>query len=291
MRVVESSAEMRSLSSDLKRHSKTIGFVPTMGFLHEGHMSLMRRAHAMADVTVVSIFVNPTQFGPNEDLDQYPRDLSGDLERAASCGVEIAYVPDVEAMYPEGFQTYVSVTDLSLPLCGASRPGHFRGVATVVAKLFNVVRPDVAVFGRKDYQQLKVIERMVRDLDMGIQIEAGPIVRETDGLAMSSRNSYLSGDERRQATCLVRGMRQAQSLFEKGERSADRLVATARSVIDVEPDAKVDYVEVRDAETLAALTTVGDRAVMALAVFVGTTRLIDNVLLGVDGPLVAKVDV
>jgi len=291
IQVIEDPDGMRSLSSELRRQSKTIAFVATMGFLHEGHLSLMRRAHAMADVTVVSIFVNPTQFGPTEDLDQYPRDLDGDLAKAASCEVEVAYVPNVQKMYAKEFQTYVSVTDLSLPLCGASRPGHFRGVATVVTKLFNVVQPDIAVFGRKDYQQLKVIERMVRDLDMGIRVEAGPIVREADGLAMSSRNSYLTESQRRQATCLVRGMKKTQLAFDAGQRSVERLVAIARSVIEREPDARVDYVEVRDAETLAPLTRVEGRAVMALAVFFGTTRLIDNVVLGMDKLLDVQVDV
>lgn len=280
IRVIHEPDEMRSVSQAWRRAGERIGLVPTMGYLHEGHVSLMRLSAARCPHTVVSIFVNPTQFGPAEDLSRYPRDLPGDLRASASAGVEVAFVPSAEAMYPAGFQTFVEVGDLARPLCGASRPGHFRGVATVVAKLLNQVQPDVACFGAKDFQQLQVVRRMVRDLDLPVEIVAGPTVREPDGLAMSSRNAYLSPAERIAATVLVRALRAAWQAFDQGERGAADLAREARAVLDAEPLARVDYVEVLDAESLAEVTTLERPAVLALAVRLGRTRLIDNTVLG-----------
>ncbi len=279
MRVVRTKREMRELSEQWRREGRRIAFVPTMGFLHEGHLSLCDIARQAGDVVVMSIFVNPTQFGPNEDLARYPRDLEGDVAKARARGVDVVYAPSASEVYPAGFQTYVEVTELSLPLCGSRRPGHFRGVATVVTKLFNVVRPHVAVFGEKDYQQLKVIERLVRDLDLDVEILSGPIVRESDGLAMSSRNAYLSAEERQRAVSLSRGLRRALALFRDGERRGSVLVEAVRKEMDEAGGIRIDYVELRDAETLAELEVADRPAVLAVAAFVGDTRLIDNVVL------------
>jgi len=247
-----------------------------MGALHDGHLALVRAARARADVVILTIFVNPTQFGPNEDLAKYPRDEAGDIARARTAGIDLAFCPDAAAMYPPGSQTFVEVRELQKPLCGASRPGHFTGVATVVTKLFHATLPHVAVFGEKDYQQLAIIRRMVRDLDFGIEIVSVPIVREPDGLAMSSRNAYLGPDERRAALALSAGLAAAQAAFAAGERDAAALVAAARAPIEAEPLARIDYVELRDADELTELARVDRRAVLAMAVFIGKTRLIDN---------------
>jgi pantoate--beta-alanine ligase len=277
--LVHTPKELRALLARARGEGKTIGFVPTMGYLHEGHLSLMRIAAQRSDLVCISIFVNPTQFGPTEDLDRYPRDLHGDLSKAVHCGVDVCYAPSKHTVYPPGFQTYVAVEALSRPLCGAKRPGHFRGVATVVAKLFNLVQPDCAVFGKKDFQQLAVIRRMVRDLDMGVEIVGAPIVRENDGLAMSSRNAYLTTRQRRQATCLYRSLERAKTLFGRGERDTLKLVSAVRTLIEAEPEARVDYIEIRDPETLEPLERIVDRGLVALAVFFGKTRLIDNTVL------------
>lgn len=276
--VVTDPRQMRTLARTHLREGRTIAFVPTMGYLHEGHMSLFRIGRKRGDVLVASIFVNPTQFGPNEDLDRYPRDMDGDLAKAESCGVDLVYAPEASAVYPEGFQTYVEVTELTRPLCGTKRPGHFRGVATVVSKLFHVVMPDLAVFGQKDYQQLKVIERMVRDLDMDIEIVSGPIVREEDGLAMSSRNAYLTESERVQATALFRGLSAAKAVFDGGERERDALLSAARRVMEAEPDIRLDYLELRDADSLREVHEITAPVVMAVAAYLGKTRLIDNMV-------------
>ncbi len=251
-----------------------------MGYLHDGHVSLLEEGRRVCDRLVLSIFVNPTQFAPTEDLARYPRDLEGDLAKAAGAGTDVAFVPGDSEMYPRGYQTFVQVRELEKGLCGAHRPGHFVGVATVVCKLFNIVRPHIAIFGEKDYQQLAVIRRMVADLDMPIDILGLPTVREPDGLAMSSRNKYLSPEERRRALALSSGLRGARALFEGGERDAAKLVAAAQA--EIAPAAtRVDYVELRDAATLAAVPErVVAPAVMAVAAFVGTTRLIDNQRLG-----------
>ncbi|HWU90779.1 MAG TPA: pantoate--beta-alanine ligase [Kofleriaceae bacterium] len=269
-------AAMRARAEDLRRDGRRIAVVPTMGALHDGHLALLRAARGRADVVILTIFVNPTQFGPNEDLSRYPRDEAGDLAKARACGIDLAFCPDAPAMYPPGSQTFVEVRELSRPLCGASRPGHFAGVATVVTKLFHATLPHLAVFGEKDYQQLAIIRRMVRDLDFGIEIASIPIVREPDGLAMSSRNAYLSPEQRRAALSLSRGLAAAEAAFAAGERSAAALLAAARAPIEAEPLARIDYVELRDALELSPIERRERPAVLAMAVFVGATRLIDN---------------
>lgn len=258
---------------------RPIHFVPTMGYFHEGHLSLMRRARADDGAVIVSVFVNPLQFGPQEDLAQYPRDFERDRQLAESVGVEAIFAPDVAEMYPAGFQTEVRVKELSKPLCGKSRPGHFEGVATVVLKLFQMVMPDRAYFGMKDYQQLRIIQQMVRDLHLPVEIVPCPIVREPDGLAMSSRNVYLSPDARAAATVLYRSLQWAQAQYAAGERDADKLRTGVYEQIAAEPLARIDYVEVVDAETLQPIERIERPALVALAVFFGRARLIDNCLL------------
>ncbi|MFH1117922.1 MAG: pantoate--beta-alanine ligase [Pseudomonadota bacterium] len=262
-----------------RQEHQSIGLVPTMGYLHEGHLSLMRKARSENDVLVATIFVNPTQFGPNEDLDKYPRDPEGDAEKCRSAGVDILFVPGPGEVYRAGFQTYVSVEKLSAPLCGASRPGHFRGVATVVLKLFNMVQPSRAYFGRKDYQQVQVIKTMVRDLDLDVQIVECDTIREDDGLAMSSRNAYLAPDHRKQAVCLYQALMEAKSLFKRGEKRAEDYLGAMRKRVNAEPDAEVDYIGIVHPETLDHLDEVKDNALGILAVRIGSTRLIDNMLL------------
>jgi pantoate--beta-alanine ligase len=257
-----------------------VGLVPTMGYLHEGHLSLVRAARADNAHTVASIFVNPAQFGPNEDLARYPRDEAGDLELLRAAGVDAVFAPGVAEMYPDGYSTYIEVEGLTARLEGASRPTHFRGVTTVVLKLLNIVQPRRAYFGQKDAQQLAVIRRMVRDLDLDAEIVGLPIVREADGLALSSRNAYLQGDDRRTALVLSRALALAQRLFDGGERDADVIRAEMTAIIAAEPRAAIDYVSVSDAETLAELDEIDRRALVSLAVRIGGTRLIDNVVLG-----------
>jgi len=250
-----------------------------MGYFHEGHLSLMRLARRLSDIVVVSIFVNPIQFGPQEDYARYPRDLERDRRLAESVGVDILFVPSVEEMYPEGFQTFVEVTELSRPLCGARRPGHFRGVCTVVLKLFNIVKPHLAIFGEKDYQQLKVIERMVRDLHLDIEIVPHPTVREPDGLAMSSRNTYLQPEERESALSLYRALELVRRRVSQGERRTKVLRREIEEFITSHPGTRIDYVEFRDPETLEEKAEVDGPTLLALAVFVGRARLIDNTIL------------
>lgn len=276
MQLIEHISAMRRWSEAERRQDRRIAFVPTMGFLHEGHLCLVRDAKKRGDRLVVSIFINPTQFGPNEDFAAYPRDLERDRKLLENEGIDILFHPSVEDMYPQGAQTYVEVEKLSLPLCGAARPGHFRGVATVVAKLFNIVRPHLAVFGEKDYQQLQVIRRMVRDLSMDAEIIGHPVVREADGLAMSSRNAYLAPAERQAAVCLSRSLCKAERLFRRGETSAQALFRLVRGELEKEPLAKVEYVKLCDAETLDEIENTDDTAVLALAVRFGKARLIDN---------------
>jgi pantoate--beta-alanine ligase len=271
---------MTAWSEAARVRGERVAFVPTMGALHEGHVSLLREGRRRGDKLALSIFVNPAQFAPHEDLARYPRDLPGDLAKAASAGTDVAYCPEPVAVYPPGFETYVEVRETERGLDGASRPGHFVGVATVVCKLFNVLRPHVALFGEKDWQQLAVIRRMVADLDMGVEIVGMPIVREPDGLAMSSRNVYLSPDERRRALALSRGLIAARLRAESGERDAAALVATARAIVEPDVD-RVDYLELRDAATLAPVTRLEREGVLLVAAFVGKTRLIDNLRLPV----------
>lgn len=280
MRIINSAEKMQQAALSLKREGKRIAFVPTMGYLHEGHASLLREGRTRCDVLVLSIFVNPIQFGPNEDLDSYPRNLDGDCAIARECGVDIVFTPSAAGMYPPGFQTSIRVPELALPLCGASRPGHFDGVATVVAKLFNIVQPDVALFGKKDFQQLAIIRRMTVDLSLPVEIIGMPIVRERDGLAMSSRNAYLSADQRQSALCLSRSIRKVRELYSSGEQRVERLRSAALELIQAESAAVTDYLEFRDAGTLEPVTTAHDTTLMALAVKIGTTRLIDNTVLG-----------
>jgi pantoate--beta-alanine ligase len=271
---------MRAKAEDLRRDGRRIAVVPTMGALHDGHVALLRAARGQADVVILTIFVNPTQFGPSEDLARYPRDEPGDLAKARGAGIDLAFCPEASAMYRPGAQSFIEVRELQKPLCGASRPGHFAGVATIVAKLFHLTLPHVAVFGEKDYQQLAIIRRMVRDLDFAVEIASVPIVREPDGVAMSSRNAYLSAEQRGAARSLSAGLAAAELAFAGGERRADALVAAARAPIEAAAGTRIDYVELRDTEELTAITRVERPAVLALAVFVGTTRLIDNRVIG-----------
>ncbi|MCX7828099.1 MAG: pantoate--beta-alanine ligase [Thermanaerothrix sp.] len=259
-----------------------VGFVPTMGYLHKGHLSLAERCRRENRTAVVSIFVNPTQFGPSEDLSRYPRDLERDLKLLKSTGVDLVFAPEPAHMYPSDFSTWVEETSLSKGLCGARRPGHFRGVCTVVLKLFNLVKPDRAYFGEKDYQQLKVIQRMVRDLNMDVEVIGCPIVREEDGLAMSSRNVYLSGEERELALCLSRAIRRAQEEAHKG-KSCREIIAAAMSAIPEDPRVRVEYVNLVDPETLEDLEELSGTGRLLLAVRVGSTRLIDNGPVSVGG--------
>jgi len=272
--------QMTAWSLAAQGRGERLAFVPTMGALHAGHVRLLEEGHRLADRLVLSIFVNPTQFAPNEDLGQYPRDLDGDLAQAKKAGTDVVFVPEAADMYPSGYQTAIEVKQVSQGLCGASRPGHFSGVATVVAKLFHIVRPHVAVFGEKDFQQLAVIRRMVLDLDMGIEILGVPTVREPDGLALSSRNAYLSPADRQRATALYRALEATAAAVAEGERRADTLTGSARKILERDVDG-IDYVEIRDAASLEPVETLGTRpAVMAIAAFVGGTRLIDNRRLG-----------
>ncbi len=281
MEIIERIKDMQAYSQDLRVEGKVIACVPTMGYLHEGHLSLMREGRKRADVLVVSVFVNPTQFGPNEDLSKYPRDFERDKSMMEGVGVDVVFAPTVEEMYPDGYQTYVNVEEVTKNLCGASRPGHFRGVATVCAKLFHCVLPHIALFGRKDFQQLKVIERMVKDMNMDVGIIGMPIVREPDGIAMSSRNKYLNPKERKAALCLVRAIMATRELFENGERRVGALMDRAVGVIMNEEAARIDYVKLAHPETTNDIVgVVWDKALLALAVYIGTTRLIDNTVLG-----------
>ena len=257
-----------------------VGLVPTMGYLHEGHLSLIRRAREDCEHVAVSIFVNPTQFGPKEDLSKYPRDLERDLGLIEPLGVDLVWMPTAEIMYPKGYQTWVEVETVTRPLEGAMRPGHFRGVTTVVAKLFNAVQPQSAYFGQKDAQQAAVIRQMTRDLNFPIEIVVCPIVREPDGLAMSSRNVYLEPEQRKAATVLYRALNAARNLYQNGERDAEQLRQMMREVIASEPLAQLQYVSCADYDTLEELETVTGKTLLSMAVFLGKTRLIDNFVLG-----------
>ncbi|MCP4683713.1 MAG: pantoate--beta-alanine ligase [Desulfobacterales bacterium] len=276
MEVIKTVEQMQQRSEALRMSGHTIALVPTMGFLHEGHLELMRVAKKNADKLLVSIFINPSQFGPNEDLDQYPRDTEGDLAKAREVGAHIVFMPDAREIYPEGYQTRVTVEKVTRNLCGASRPGHFDGVTTVVAKLFNITRPHLAVFGQKDFQQLTAVSRMVIDLDMDIKILGVPTVREKDGLAMSSRNSYLSPEERKSALCLKKAMELAEKMFQEGGRDADIIKEAVVLLIKNHPFTHIDYASLCDPETLEDIKILQNETLLALAVRVGKTRLIDN---------------
>jgi pantoate--beta-alanine ligase len=280
MKICSTTDEMRAASRAARHPGKRLGFVPTMGALHPGHLSLVRAARARSDVVAVSIFVNPLQFGPAEDLAKYPRTFERDVEFLESEVVDILFAPTPEEMYPAGAVTYVTVEGLSEKLCGKSRPGHFRGVTTVVAKLFNIVEPDLAFFGQKDAAQTTIIRRMVRDLNLPVEIVVCPIVREPDGLAMSSRNAYLSPRERKSALVLHRSLTRLRNRFDQGERNAANLIEAGRQVLAQEPAVRVDYLEIVDPATLDPVQELRSTTLVAIAAFVGNTRLIDNILLG-----------
>src|SRR5262249_40102851 len=281
MEITNRRQRMSSVARKIRREQdRTVGLVPTMGALHEGHLSLVREARRMCDVVVVTVFVNPTQFGPGEDFEHYPRDLTKDTALLTDYNVEYIFAPPIEEIYPKGFSTYVTVEGLSEQLEGASRPGHFRGVATVVTILLNTVRPDFAFFGQKDAQQALVIRRLVRDLAMDTEIVILPIVREDSGLAISSRNLYLTTDEQKSATVIHRALVQAKAAYKEGERSAGRLADMIRATVESEPRARLDYVTISDAETLERVDRVDERpTLIAIAAYIGKTRLIDNMIL------------
>jgi len=281
MKTIESISRMSTFSKIVKKEGKSIGLVPTMGALHEGHLSLARTAKKHADVVVMSIFVNPIQFGQSEDLDKYPRDFKRDEELARLAGVDVIFYPSASQMYPEGFSTYVDVEGLTDTLCGASRPGHFRGVTTVVMKLFAIVKPDVAYFGQKDAQQAIVINKMVNDLDLDVDVKVLPVVREKDGLAMSSRNVYLSTDERKEAAVLYQALRKAEELIRQGETETAKVIRAMEEMIKAKHNARIDYIAVVDPKNLKDAKTISGEALVALAVFIGKTRLIDNIIVSV----------
>jgi pantoate--beta-alanine ligase len=281
MEIINRRQRMSSVARKIRREQdKTVGLVPTMGALHEGHLSLVREARRMCDVVVVTVFVNPAQFGPGEDFAHYPRDLTKDTALLTDYNVDYIFAPTVEEIYPKGFSTYVNVEGLSEQLEGASRPGHFRGVSTVVTILLNTIRPDFAFFGQKDAQQALVIRRLVKDLAIDTEIVILPIVREDSGLAISSRNLYLTPDEQKSATIIHKALKQAKQAFKDGERNANRLTDLIRTTVESEPRARLDYVAVTDAETLEKLDRVDDRpTLVAVAAYLGKTRLIDNMIL------------
>jgi pantoate--beta-alanine ligase len=282
MEIISRRKRMMSVARKLRREeNRSIGFVPTMGALHEGHLSLIHEARALCDVVIVSIFVNPTQFGPQEDFNAYPRDLTRDADLLAEYNVDYVFAPTLEEIYPAGFSTYVIVEGLTDKLEGAARPGHFRGVTTVVATLLNIVRPNFAFFGQKDAQQAIVIKKMVRDLAFDAEVVVLPIVREESGLALSSRNAYLDDGQRQAAAVLNRALSEAAAAFTSGEHNGARLVDLVRTTVEQEPQVRIEYISLNDAETLEKLDRLDDRpALLSLAAFVGTTRLIDNTVLG-----------
>ena len=279
MKICNTIAAMRAASRSQRNAGKRLGLVPTMGALHEGHSSLMRAARSRCDLVAASLFVNPLQFGPGEDLAKYPRDFEGDRALLEKVGVDFLFAPGVEEMYPAGAVTYVTVEGLSDKLDGQSRPGHFRGVTTVVAKLFHIVEPDVAFFGQKDAAQVAIIQHMVRDLNFPVEIVTCPIVREADGLAMSSRNAYLDPQQRKSAAVLYRSLRRVQEQFDQGERRGAKLIEAGKQVFTEEPSVRLDYLEIVDPDTLDQVDGVSHTALVALAAFVGKTRLIDNIVL------------
>lgn len=275
MDIIDTVAGVKARLRRIKRAGLRVGLVPTMGALHDGHLSLARLAKSKADIVIASVFVNPTQFGPNEDLDRYPRDLEGDASKLADAGCDLLFAPSVDEVYPAKFETAVELSRTTQGLCGAHRPGHFNGVTTVVMKLFGIVGPDVAVFGEKDFQQLTVLRRMVEDLCLDIDVVGAPLVREPDGLAMSSRNAYLSDEDRKRARSLSSGLQAASQLYDAGERQAAVVIAAARRVMDI-AGVEPEYLEVRAYDDLTPLTTIEQPSVMLVAAPVGSTRLLDN---------------
>lgn len=278
MKVIRKKDQMRREMEKLRKRGKIIGFVPTMGYLHDGHIKLIKEARKQTDVVVVSIFVNPIQFGPNEDYERYPRDEKRDLRICRNENVDFVFIPDARQMYPEDFETFVDLTGAPAHLCGLSRPGHFRGVATVLVKLFNIIRPHAAFFGLKDFQQTVVVRKLVRDLDFDLKVKLVETVRDKDGLAMSSRNTYLSEEERRTAVFIPRSLLLAKRMIDEGERDADKIKSTAKDFLE-KNGVKVDYFEIADANSLTELKDVRRPCVIAVAGFVGKTRLIDNIVI------------
>ncbi|MFA5882047.1 MAG: pantoate--beta-alanine ligase [Eubacteriales bacterium] len=281
MQVIQSIDEIKAFVRSVRGQNKIIGFVPTMGYLHEGHLTLIREARNQTDFVVVSIFVNPLQFGVGEDYQEYPRDLRRDTSLAEAAGADVIFAPQVREMYPQGYSTFVEVEKLTDKLCGRSRPGHFKGVTTVVTKLFNIVQPDIAFFGQKDAQQAAVLQKMAKDLNMNLTIQIHPTVREKDGLAMSSRNSYLNPEERAAALCLYRSLEAAKNLIDAGERNTGALKQKIEGLIGQEPLARIDYVEILSFPELAETEYLKGSSLAALAVFIGRTRLIDNIIVEV----------
>jgi len=278
MKIIKSIKKMQQLANNVRKHDKTIGFVPTMGCLHEGHLSLVKQAKLDTDITVMSVFVNPAQFGPKEDFKKYPRNFKKDCYLAKKSGVDVVFYPSENLMYPKGFQTYIEVVNLSKYLCGKSRPGHFKGVATVVTKLFNIVKPDIAYFGQKDAQQARIIRQMASDLNMDLKIKTMPIVRERNGLAMSSRNAYLSPTQRKDALVLKNALQKAKDMINSDEIDVGKIKKQICHIINSVPSLKIDYVSVVNADTLEDIEIIKGRVLMALAVKIGRTRLIDNVI-------------
>ena len=288
MKVIKSLTEMMEFSQEISNKGKSIGFVPTMGYLHEGHLSLIRKAKEENDVVVVSIFVNPTQFGPNEDFNKYPRDEKGDTEKIEREGVSVVFIPDASEIYPEGFQTYVEVEELTKNLCGIFRPTHFRGVTTIVLKLFNIISPQRAYFGKKDYQQFRVIEQMCKDLNLNIKIIPCPIVREEDGLAMSSRNKYLTEEERIDATILHKALTMGKEIILSQERDAETIIKKIKEMITSKKTLnKIDYVSIVNPYTLANVSHIESEVLIAVAAYFGKTRLIDNIEVEINANNVA----
>lgn len=282
MEVFSKIDDLRRKLKEEKRNGKSIGFVPTMGYLHEGHLSLVRQSIKENDLTVVSIFVNPIQFGPGEDFNRYPRDIERDKRLLEKEGVHYLFFPDEDEMYPAGFKTFVEVAEIGKKLCGKSRPGHFKGVSTVVLKLFNIVQPNRAYFGQKDAQQAIIIKKMVKDLNLDVDIVVMPIVREEDGLAMSSRNVYLNEEERKNATVLYKSLREAEKMIRMGEKNAEKVVNRIKEVIMSYPEALIDYIEIVDTEELNPVNPIKGKVLIALAVYIGKARLIDNMILEVE---------
>jgi len=278
MKLIKTINEMHAFGTATRQSGKRLGLVPTMGALHDGHLSLVRAAREKSDAVAVSIFVNPTQFGPNEDFAKYPRNLESDSKMLEREYVDVIFAPSVNDMYPAGAITWVTVEGMSDRLCGNSRPGHFRGVTTVVSKLFHIIEPDTAFFGQKDAAQVAIIRRMVRDLNMPIKIGVCPIIRESDGLALSSRNTYLNPEDRKSALILHQSLLRAHTLFEGGEREAAKLIAAGKQEFGSEPKARLDYFEIVDPDSLEPVTTISNRALIAVAAFIGNTRLIDNII-------------
>lgn len=282
MKVIEKATEITACSQELHLRGEAIGLVPTMGFLHDGHLSLIRESKRITSKTVVSIFVNPVQFGPKEDYHIYPRDIEGDTKKCRETGADLLFLPSVEDIYPEGHRTYVDVDGLSDKLCGMSRPKHFRGVATIVTKLFNIIRPDKAFFGRKDYQQAIIIKRLASDLNLGVDIIVMPTVREADGLAMSSRNSYLNSNERDAARILYRSLMLAGDMIRSGKTSSEEVRAKMEVIISSEGSAKIEYISIADPGNLEDIDVIAGDVLVAIAVWIGKTRLIDNIIVKGD---------